>query len=395
MYVRYKTEIVQNIIICFVNDSANVFILWWYNGVFSSSTELAKMKLVIPNLLEFIALKSMLMLVLISSMLFILNCNGAVLVQRHSSKLTNDRPIIGVLSQEQSFYLHGKYPEENYTSYIAASYVKDIEAAGARVVPILIGKDRNYYKELMSKLNGVFFPGGATYFNQSNGYADAGQHIYEIAMELNDAGDYFPLFGTCLGFELLIILASGRGDKENRITCYSYSNAPLDFEDDFRTSKMFAEAPEDIIQILANEDVTVNAHHFCIVDKNLQSHNLDKDWRVTSHSDDDYGVQFIASIEHNRYPFYGVQFHPEKSSFEWKLSKNYPHSMNAIKANRYFMDFFVKECRKNLHSFASAREENKYVIYNYEPRFTGALGSMYHQCYFFEPRGSVSKRNFL
>lgn len=77
----------------------------------------------------------------------------------------------------------------------------------------------------------VLFPGGATYFNQSDGYADAGQHIYEIAQEMNDAGDYFPIFGTCLGFELLIILASGRGEPENRIRCYSYSNIPLNFTD--------------------------------------------------------------------------------------------------------------------------------------------------------------------
>lgn len=77
----------------------------------------------------------------------------------------------------------------------------------------------------------MLIPGGATYFNQSNGYADAGQHIFEIAKKLNDEGDYFPIFGTCLGFELLIILDSGRGEKENRITCYSFGNYALDFTD--------------------------------------------------------------------------------------------------------------------------------------------------------------------
>lgn len=76
----------------------------------------------------------------------------------------------------------------------------------------------------------VLFPGGATYFTNSNGYADAGQHIYEIAKELNSAGDYFPLFGTCLGFELMIILASGRGKDENRVSCNSHSNRRLRFE---------------------------------------------------------------------------------------------------------------------------------------------------------------------
>lgn len=92
---------------------------------------------------------------------------------------------------------------------------------------------------------------------------------------------------------------------------------------------------------------------------------------------------------HYRYPFYGVQFHPEKNSFEWKLSKNYAHSLDAVRSNRYFMDFFVSECRKSTHTFSSIDEENQYLIYNYEPKFTGALGSAYLQCYLFEPRGTV------
>ncbi|XP_047504186.1 gamma-glutamyl hydrolase A-like isoform X4 [Pieris napi] len=305
----------------------------------------------------------------------------------------NDRPIIGVLSQEQSKHLHSKFPDENYTSYIAASYVKHVEAAGARVVPILIGKNRKYYEDLMKKINGVFLPGGATFFNQSNGFADAGQHIYEIAQEMNRSGDYFPIFGTCLGFELLIILASGRGEKENRVKCYSFRNLSLNFTKDFRSSKMFKDATEDIIRILETEDITVNAHQFCILDENLKSHNLTKDWRVTSHSKDDNGTSFIATIEHTRYPFYGVQFHPEKIAYEWKASKNYPHTMNALHTNRYFMDFFVSECRKNNHRFPSTKEENDYLIYKYVPVFTGELGSSYQQCYFFEPRGVDTKYN--
>lgn len=47
----------------------------------------------------------------------------------------NDEPMIGVLSQEISYYLDGKYPGL-YNSYIAASYVKFVEGGGARVVPI-------------------------------------------------------------------------------------------------------------------------------------------------------------------------------------------------------------------------------------------------------------------
>lgn len=47
----------------------------------------------------------------------------------------NNEPMIGVLSQEISYYLDGKYPGL-YNSYIAASYVKFVEGGGARVVPV-------------------------------------------------------------------------------------------------------------------------------------------------------------------------------------------------------------------------------------------------------------------
>lgn len=74
---------------------------------------------------------------LLLTVVYFLHCEGAVVVRNDEHPVVNDRPIIGVLSQEQSVYLHTKFPEENYTSYIAASYVKDVEASGARVVPIL------------------------------------------------------------------------------------------------------------------------------------------------------------------------------------------------------------------------------------------------------------------
>ncbi|XP_053606790.1 gamma-glutamyl hydrolase A-like isoform X1 [Plodia interpunctella] len=323
-------------------------------------------------------------ILLVFTVMCFLHCHATSLVQTEQQMELNSRPIVGILAQEQSYQLKDKYPE-NFTSYIAASYVKDVEASGARVVPIMIGKDRSYYAELMSKINGVLFPGGATYFNQSDGYADAGQHIYEIAQELNDNGDYFPVFGTCLGYELLMILASGRSEVENRANCSSKRNMPLHFTHDFRDSKMYRKAEEDVITWLANENITVNYHQFCILDKNMEAYNLTKDWRITSHSDDDNGLEFIASVEHRRYPIYGVQFHPEKIPFEW--NNQYPHSYKALKANRHFMDFFVSECRKNLHAFATKTEENQHLIYNYQPRFTGLVSS-YEQCYFFEPRSA-------
>lgn len=47
----------------------------------------------------------------------------------------NFTPIIGVLCIDISTELRQKYGDE-YNSYIAASYVKYLECAGARVLPI-------------------------------------------------------------------------------------------------------------------------------------------------------------------------------------------------------------------------------------------------------------------
>lgn len=69
----------------------------------------------------------------------------------------------------------------------------------------------------------VLLPGGATWFNQSNGYADAGRHIYEIAKRMNDAGIVMPIWGTCLGMELLAYVSSDGGDP--RSECSSQRQA--------------------------------------------------------------------------------------------------------------------------------------------------------------------------
>ena len=73
------------------------------------------------------------------------------------TKNINDRPIIGILAQECQPY----FTEELCsTSYIAASYVKYIESAGARVVPVLINQPEEYYQTIFDSTNGLLIPGG-------------------------------------------------------------------------------------------------------------------------------------------------------------------------------------------------------------------------------------------
>jgi gamma-glutamyl hydrolase len=95
-------------------------------------------------------------------------------------------------------------------------------------------------------------------------------------------------------------------------------------------------------------------------------------------------LEFISTIEHRFYPFYGVQFHPEKNLFEWVRNKNISHTGSAVSSAQYFADFFVNEARKSSHTFKDAKTQDQYVIFNYAPSFTGAKGSAFEQCYLFD-----------
>ncbi|KAK3917519.1 Gamma-glutamyl hydrolase A [Frankliniella fusca] len=279
----------------------------------------------------------------------------------------NDRPIVGILSQELST---NRSDWKTYKSFIPASYIKYVESAGARVVPIWINKTRSYYENMMSKLNGVLFPGGSINFDAKYGFGDAGAMIYDIAKGFNDKGEYFPLWGTCQGFELLAFLGANRTDPLTN--CNSGNvNLHLEFLPDYSISKMYALASKEIIQILSSEQVTVNFHRFCLTQENVTRYMGDINWRITTLNKDANGLTFISSMESRKYPFYGVQFHPEKPLFEWAPQLKTAHTSSAVKASQYYANFFVNEARKSHHSFSSSEEEKESLIYNFTPLYTG------------------------
>ncbi|SPP87021.1 gamma-glutamyl hydrolase [Drosophila guanche] len=290
-------------------------------------------------------------------------------------------PIIGVLTQE--VFSNGLISQhfENKTSYIAASYVKYLESAGARVVPIWIGRNRSYYEDLMHKINGVLLPGGATWFNQTNGYADAGEHLLQLALQLNDNGTFMPVWGTCLGMELLAYkLANG---TDHRINCRGTGMAlPMELKEDYKQSRLFNASNEAVVALMVKENVTYHWHQFCYTEADFARNLLNKSWRVVSVNSDLDGIEFISAMEHTKYPFYGVQFHPEKPLFEF-VKPSIPHSPAAVLSGQYFADFFVNEARKSPQSFANATEEARVLIYNYKPEYTSILGSTYVQQYLF------------
>lgn len=139
---------------------------------------------------------------------------------------TNDQPtpqIIGIFAQPS----HAAHPAcGGACEYIAASYVKWVESAGGRCVPIPYNASVPALETLFGRINGLLLPGGG------NPLPDAARYMIGRALKANDAGDYFPVWGTCLGMEWLLQALAGDGFAlDTALDAWNIS-LPLEFTSD-------------------------------------------------------------------------------------------------------------------------------------------------------------------
>ena len=51
-------------------------------------------------------------------------------------------------------------------------------------------------------------------------------------------------------------------------------------------------------------------------------------------------MHYISAFD---YPFYGVQWHPEKNNFFWETDEFINHTLSAVKLSQYMANFFVQQ----------------------------------------------------
>ncbi|MEQ2228983.1 hypothetical protein ILYODFUR_014244 [Ilyodon furcidens] len=288
----------------------------------------------------------------------------------------NDRPVIGVLTQIVSDDVMKPFGR----TYIPDSYVNYIESGGSRVMPIRLTLSTAEYKSIFKKINGLFFIGGAADLKTSD-FARVAKIFYELALTANDAGDFFPIWGTCMGMQLLTVLVAG----ENLLTQTTAENValPLNLTTEAHSSRMFQGFPKELIKALTEEPLTGNFHNFGLTVKTFQeSEKLSSFFSLLSTNIAENGAHFVSTIEGKRYPFYGVQWHPEVNRFQWDRKLNFPHSSHAVQLSSLLAEFFINEGRRSLHHFDSPEEEDSSLIYKFTPVYTANF-TAYEEVYFF------------
>ena len=293
---------------------------------------------------------------------------------------TTNRPIIGVLANGPNCSSINP-PYKVHDAYIAASYVKWVEAAGARVVPIPWFIDPAALDRLMPLLNGFVFPGGGVHFFSGSALSPYGRvtkQIFDHVVTSFAAGESVPLWGTCLGHEMIMTHGANQDPTIDQAG-YSTENVslPLNFTAAAWSSRLWGTASADIINTLATTPSTINLHDFGISPSRFNaSVPLSSRFSILSTNLDLNGREFVSSTEGRMgLPIFTTQFHPEKIQFEWWASEQLDHNEDAMIANAWTARVLVHAARNNGRSFANIDDEARALIYNWSPLYTGNPGA--------------------
>ncbi|KAL4453960.1 hypothetical protein ABPG74_003843 [Tetrahymena malaccensis] len=289
----------------------------------------------------------------------------------NNSTKFNSRPFIGIYTAPSTY---SKFPGLNY-SYIAASYVKFVESAGAQAVPIPYDATLEYLDTLFSKINGILFPGGSVEFTFDDSvdkiFSRNANYLIQKAKNATDQGDFFPIWGTCQGFELIHYIESGFNSTVLKSGYNDTTSHPTKKIDN--SSKLFEKMPAFLKNHMKNFPYAYYHHDKGVIPQSyVEIPKLSQNYRYTSMGYTDSHREFIATFEAINYPIFGTQFHPEKNAFEWKIEA--ARDFKSTLVSQYFANFFVQQAKQNFHSFNGTSDENKYLIYQY-PTYSLATSS--------------------
>jgi len=214
-------------------------------------------------------------------------------------------------------------------SYLKIAYIHWIEMSDEKAIIIPYDISQKELSDILQRTHGIVWVGGGIEnttphtSKQNNKLLDTLFYCYQYAIHENNNGNYYPIWGTCLGFDILLMFANQKPSlKESLISFPLHGVYPTTFTTNKTRLKKWFSA--NMLQKMKKQPCVFHNHKYGNV-------TVPPTVDIVSKHDD-----FINMIEFKDYPFYGVQFHPEQ-----------PHTEFSIEVSRQFSLFFKNECAKN------------------------------------------------
>ena len=267
------------------------------------------------------------------------------------------KPVIGIYGNPN--------PENDMTNnnmtYVPLSYIRWLESFGADVMIIQQWYNKKEIDEILSKINGILFTGGGRDFNLNAIWEKNAIYIIEKAKN-----DKIPVWGTCMGFQLINVLLS----RNLSILVQKFNDSSvvhgMIVSDETKKSRMYSLFDESNFSLLEKE-TTLYFHSWGFEPEIYKTTNLTSIFNVNSISKDSSNVQFVNSIEgkNENIKIYATQYHPEKIPFIRNKNYKLPHERNILKVSVLIGAFFVNEARNNKHTFKIEDRKKYYFIDDY------------------------------
>ena len=231
-------------------------------------------------------------------------------------------------------------------SYISTAHINWLKRAGLDILAIPYDTTRHEY--YFKRVNGLYLPSGGVFASNSQEYYDCCKKFIQLAIQDNDNEKHFPIWGGCMGMQQMMIMGDGKDNLDNflqKFDSFKNFNTPLIITEKGYSSTLLKNACPKFIRKLLHNDCTLNNHMMGVSPaKFKKSKLLNSMYFIVSKNYDRRGKMFVSTIEGRFYPFFGVQWHPERSS-----------EMD------YFAEIFAKEVQKNLNT--ARVPENKKLQY--------------------------------
>ena len=201
-----------------------------------------------------------------------------------SQCLPPQNPIIGIYTEDAEDF--GQQIDPNQT-YISASYIKNIEMAGGQVIPLFYHYSTEKLLDILSKLNGVFLPGGEMPIDTDNQWTANIVTIFQYATMQNSIGNPFPIWATCLSYEAALYIYSGKKDNMTVLTKVIGQRGLTDplIVKDSNSKLLKALSPQELKEATTGQGIFWFHHTWSITLETYQNTpGINKFWRLVSTS---------------------------------------------------------------------------------------------------------------